>query len=335
MRELRRFTFLYIPDAERSVRRFRLPRVMLYVVPITIAAAIGGTALYFQYSAMNADYVAAQLTTKFQSETAVLEQERHVLRTDLTHKAQTIVELQNTVITLSSTAEQLQERLNELKDLETNIRTLSRQPVAVTLSSMQQAQSAGGSAIGGEFVRATDEELNQLVQRTEMSYESLTRQIQEVKNSLAQLNADLEQQRARERRLPTIWPVDSRQVTSVFGYRRDPFTNLPSVHNGYDIQAREGDPVYAGADGLVEETGWAADYGYNIILNHGNGIKTRYGHLSKIGVKDNQRVEKGERIGSVGSTGRSTGPHLHYEVLVSGEPVNPRPYLVQDRKEVD
>ncbi len=126
---------------------------------------------------------------------------------------------------------------------------------------------------------------------------------------------------------PTIWPVRG-WITSPFGHRISPFTGTLQMHEGIDICARLGTPVRATADGVVIYSGWKSDYGKLITLDHGYGYRTRYAHLSKIYVKNGQRVKRGEIIGAVGSTGRSTGPHLHYEVKVRGLPVNPKKYLL-------
>ncbi len=126
---------------------------------------------------------------------------------------------------------------------------------------------------------------------------------------------------------PTIAPVRG-ILTSGFGTRSDPMTHGPGLHQGVDIAAASGQPVYAAADGLVMLAGTASGYGEAIYLAHGFSISTRYGHLSEIDVRPGQRVHRGDMIGRVGSTGRSTGSHLHYEVRLDGNPVNPMAYIL-------
>jgi murein DD-endopeptidase MepM/ murein hydrolase activator NlpD len=126
---------------------------------------------------------------------------------------------------------------------------------------------------------------------------------------------------------PTIAPVRG-ILTSGFGTRSDPMTHGPGLHQGVDIAAAAGQPVYAAADGLVMLAGTTGGYGEAIYLAHGFSISTRYGHLSEIDVHPGQRVRRGDMIGRVGSTGRSTGSHLHYEVRVDGSPVNPIAYIL-------
>ncbi len=128
---------------------------------------------------------------------------------------------------------------------------------------------------------------------------------------------------------PTIAPARG-IFTSGFGARNDPMSHEPGVHQGVDIAAAAGQPVYAAADGLVMLAGTANGYGEAIYLAHGYGLSTRYGHLSEIDVRPGQRVHRGDLIGRIGSTGHSTGAHLHYEVRVDGVPVNPVAYILND-----
>jgi murein DD-endopeptidase MepM/ murein hydrolase activator NlpD len=125
-------------------------------------------------------------------------------------------------------------------------------------------------------------------------------------------------------RKPVIGEVE---FTSGFGVRSDPFLGRPAMHTGLDFRAAMGDPVRATANGKVVSAGWSGGYGRMIEVDHGNGLATRYGHLSEIGVKIGDVVKIGQVIGEVGSTGRSTGPHLHYETRIDGEAVDPQKFL--------
>jgi murein DD-endopeptidase MepM/ murein hydrolase activator NlpD len=127
--------------------------------------------------------------------------------------------------------------------------------------------------------------------------------------------------------IPSMQPVDKLIFTSSFGVRSDPFRGTAAMHAGVDIPGAIGTPIYATADGVISHAGRQGGYGNLVQINHGRGIETRYGHLSKILVADNSRVRRGQMIGLMGSTGRSTGSHLHYEVRVDGKAVNPVPFL--------
>ena len=132
----------------------------------------------------------------------------------------------------------------------------------------------------------------------------------------------------RERaRIPSIWPVEG-ESTDSFGVRGNPFGGGSSeFHPGQDIAAPHGTPVLAAADGIIVKADWQNGYGQIVIIDHGNGLTTRYGHLSKIEVAMGQQIKRGVELGQVGSTGRSTGPHLHYEVRIGDLPVSPQHYL--------
>jgi len=129
---------------------------------------------------------------------------------------------------------------------------------------------------------------------------------------------------------PTVWPVHG-AVNSGFGVRPDPFTGVPAFHEGVDISTARSEPVLATADGVVVRSGWAGEYGKAIALMHGDRYETLYGHLEETLVAEGQKVHRGDRVGLVGSTGRSTAPHLHYEVRVDGHAVNPLEYILETR----
>ncbi len=130
--------------------------------------------------------------------------------------------------------------------------------------------------------------------------------------------------------IPSRRPVDEMRLTSTFGNRADPFTGRRARHNGIDIPGPVGTPIYATADGTVGRAQRLGGYGNYVELEHGNAMQTRYGHLSQILVQPGQRVKRGDMIGLMGSTGRSTGSHLHYEVRIAGAPVNPVPFIAED-----
>ncbi|HUL72346.1 MAG TPA: M23 family metallopeptidase [Vicinamibacterales bacterium] len=143
-----------------------------------------------------------------------------------------------------------------------------------------------------------------------------------LEDSLASVKTKVENQQALARATPSIWPVAG-WLSSGFGNRTDPFTGQPDFHAGLDISADKGTPVRATADGVVESAGYNGNYGNCILITHGFGIATRFGHLSGYAVGIGQKVKRGDTIGYVGATGRATSSHLHYEILLNGQPINP------------
>ena len=143
-----------------------------------------------------------------------------------------------------------------------------------------------------------------------------------IERKLDHARSGVERREALAAATPSIWPVAG-WLSSSFGTRRDPFTGAADFHTGIDIAADPGHAVRATADGTVVTARSMGNYGNLVVLDHGFGIGTRYGHLSKFAVSEGQRVQKGEVLGYVGSTGRSTSPHLHYELLLNDRPANP------------
>lgn len=137
---------------------------------------------------------------------------------------------------------------------------------------------------------------------------------------------ELEQLRALEEALPSYWPAGG-EFTSGFGWRRDPLGRRWRFHSGMDVAGDRGDPVFATAQGLVIKAGWSDGYGRHVVIDHGFGITTLYGHCSQLLVAEGERVRRGQKVGLMGSTGMSTGDHLHFEVHLDGAAVDPRDYL--------
>ncbi len=127
--------------------------------------------------------------------------------------------------------------------------------------------------------------------------------------------------------IPSAMPADITMMSSNYGYRRDPFTGGGAMHNGIDFKGPHGQPILSAARGTISYAGWKSGYGKTVEITHGNGLMTRYAHLSKVHVATGQEVKQGLQVGAMGSTGRSTGTHLHFEVRLNGKAVNPRPFL--------
>jgi murein DD-endopeptidase MepM/ murein hydrolase activator NlpD len=152
--------------------------------------------------------------------------------------------------------------------------------------------------------------------------------LQGLESRLGYVRRDVERRQALAAATPSILPAHG-WLTGYFGGRSDPFTGERGFHQGLDISTEKGQPVFATADGTVESTAYAGDYGNLIVLKHGFGLSTRYGHLSAFATRPGQQVKRGDVIGYVGSTGRSTGAHVHYEILANGQPLNPLQILTQ------
>jgi murein DD-endopeptidase MepM/ murein hydrolase activator NlpD len=152
-----------------------------------------------------------------------------------------------------------------------------------------------------------------------------------LEDRLQTVRSDVDKRNQLAAATPSIWPTHG-WLSSTMGNRIDPLTGEKDFHPGLDISADKGDPVYATADGQVVNASAAGNYGNLVILDHGYGLETRYGHLSAFKIKQGQIVKRGDLLGLVGSTGRTTGPHLHYEVRANGRILNPLQLLLNPRR---
>jgi murein DD-endopeptidase MepM/ murein hydrolase activator NlpD len=179
------------------------------------------------------------------------------------------------------------------------------------------------------FSTSLEREAIAMVERLAGNLEQLDQQARVQVVSFQQLDEFFKNQKSLLSSTPSILPTRG-WVTSGFGMRKSPFTGLNETHKGWDIGARMGSQIRTTADGVVVVAGRKSGYGKMVEIDHGYGISTRYGHNSKNLVEVGDRVKRGALIGMVGSTGRSTGPHLHYEVLLNGVPVNPKNYIFEE-----
>jgi murein DD-endopeptidase MepM/ murein hydrolase activator NlpD len=183
------------------------------------------------------------------------------------------------------------------------------------------ASSAASSAAIADIAKAA-------LSTPEDTFGVLRDLLQGLEHRLRYVRRDVERRELLASATPSIWPAHG-WLTGTFGGRSDPFTGEPGYHQGIDISTEKGQPVYATADGTVEGASYTGDYGNLIVLRHGFGLSTRYGHLSSFAAEAGQSVKRGDVIGYVGSTGRSTGSHLHYEILANGKLINPLQLLTQ------
>jgi murein DD-endopeptidase MepM/ murein hydrolase activator NlpD len=195
-------------------------------------------------------------------------------------------------------------------------RAIDRLPAVV------RARAVGGPTLA-DFTAATT-----AAGTPETTFDILRDLLGSLENRLVSVKARIEGQQALARATPTIWPVIGR-LSSYYGNRKDPFTGGPDFHTGLDIGANQGSPIRATADGTVESAAYNGNYGNAVLLGHGFGISTRFGHLSRYAVRPGQQVKRGDVIGYVGRTGRATSPHLHYEILLNGRPINPLTLLTR------
>jgi murein DD-endopeptidase MepM/ murein hydrolase activator NlpD len=295
------YTLLILPKKDSSAKKISLSSTLVKGVSIFVMGLILFV-MYFSY-----DYI-------------------HIRReqAELKRLKQQTAEQRKQIDGLVAKVDQFSIKMDELRQFDKKIRIMAN---LVTGRDKEQLLGIGGpvseenrlrsrmaaddkamiAGIGRQVDRLMDDALSR-----EQSFANLLAYLQEKKSLLAST--------------PSIWPVPG-WVTSEFGQRTSPFGGDREFHKAIDIATRIGKPIQVPADGIVAEVAFQQDVGQMIRIDHGHGISTFYGHLSKAVVRAGATVHKGDRIGYVGNSGRSTGSHLHYAVMLNGVPVNPRKYL--------
>ena len=291
------YTFIVVPDASSRLRRLKLP------VRVAHALAVIGVVSFFLFVALGFSYMKMAFKA---SDYDKLQTENTTLK----------IQKKN----LEVAAVKLGEKLSNIENLFADIQNL------VENDSLTKRGKLNAPGVGGSRVDYTTSELLGSANLKD-GIDILKDRTTEMESQLTLLQ-ELAQKKASIRRItPTIWPVKG-HVTSPFGSRTDPFKEeATEVHLGMDISALFGTQVHSPADGTIIYAQRKAAYGNLIIIDHGNGLTSRLGHLSRFNVKVGQHVRKNDTVGYVGTTGRSTAPHLHYEVRMNDRPVNPKNYL--------
>ena len=329
------YTILLVPDRDAKVKKIRLEHRMLVRVGlafgVVVLALIGALAHYFQ--------VVGKLV------------ENELIRAEN-------LELQNRWREAEQKFSHINDELDRVKRLNANLRHITSLNDPDRKLSMAQPDmgqmapefvgggiatepaQAGIGAVGtgrppaaggegrmiadGDARPGTGDDSDLLKQ-----LDSLDKKVKAQEQEARALKSYFEDQQALLASAPSIWPVRG-WVTSDFSVRLDPYTGERVMHEGIDIATGMGTPVRAPADGTVVFAGQEGGYGHVLVLDHGYGLKTRYGHLQSINVKLGEKVKRGQFVAAVGNTGRSTGPHVHYEVRVNGVADNPRKFILEE-----
>ncbi|WP_248928761.1 peptidoglycan DD-metalloendopeptidase family protein [Paenibacillus hamazuiensis] len=315
-----KLTFVIIPEAGRSVYRIRLSRAAAYagLAGLGLILAIAG----YVYLIHTETVVTTQAYKyEMHGKTVRLEQ-------DVASKNQTIEELKNEIFQLSQQAEEIKAKVEEMKKLESHLKgDSSPEGASKTVSEAVPSPAEAAGGIGGPAVPVSLSQVKGIASETRSLFTALGAEMNTLQARLTEAKRLVFEKQLKWNATPTLWPTASRTITSPFGYRKDPFTAKLSFHRGIDIAGKTGDPVYATAEGIVRTAGFDRFHGNNIVVEHAGGLITWYMHLNKTNVKNGDKVHKGQLIGLMGSTGRSTGPHLHYEVQLHGKSTNPQNYL--------
>ena len=225
----------------------------------------------------------------------------------------------------SSKIEDLEKQLSILKDFDKKIRIIANLERGQESTPFMGMGGPSPSDIREKMKGEKDDK--GLMQQMKMDIERLQSEATSRGESLSELEKLLETKKEILTHTPSIWPVMG-WVTSGFGFRTNPFTGLTQMHEGIDISNRVGTVVTAPADGIISDMGSDLAHGRILVISHGFGTTSRFSHLNKVFVKVGQKVKRGDKVAEVGMTGRTTGPHLHYEVRLNGIPANPMRYIL-------
>ena len=292
-------------ESEESVRQWHLNREQSIAL-ISVTAILIGSIVF-----LGADYLSTYIYQKrlneFKANYANVSKNLEILKERLA---------------------QIDEELEIIEEKDSAIRSYAGMPSID--KDIQKLGIGGRSLESGKFFDNLAPIINEELSILELDVEKLSRQVNLELSSYGAIYNKVQEDIKRIAMIPSIRPVEEGYLNSTFGYRMDPIDNVKRFHQGQDITVKTGSPIYAPADGLVKRAYYAGGFGNHIKLEHGSGYTTLFAHLSKIKVKHGQKVKRGEIIGLTGNTGRSTAPHLHYEIHHNGMPQNPLDYFFSE-----
>jgi len=298
------FTVIIVPHADDSVFSFRIS-----VFPLQILCLCLVGIMVFSFTVLS-NYRGAEAKL---IRLAEVEIENNTLKEDMDRLTLETEEIKLQLLQVSALSKEIAE-IAEISD------------TAVFLQSSEESLLYDSRY--GEVRLLSSRDGVDVLDRVNMNISLLRESIPQQKEELTQLKDDIKEHQKELAHLPSIWPTKGR-ISSVFGPRRSPISGRLEMHNGLDIAAPRGTPIYATANGKITEAGYNGGYGNVITIDHGYSYKTRYAHLSSFAIEKGDQMQKGDIIGYMGSTGRSTSSHLHYEVLKDGVAINPRDFLTK------
>ncbi len=297
------YTIMIVPQKAQNVLRFKISDIALYIVA-GVAGIVALASVFMLYNYLDVRLKVMELNS--------LREENRVQKDQIREFA--------------SKLEDLNAEMEKIRQFDEKLRIITN--IGETPTGGTDVFGVGGpTPEEGNSVTELDKRHDSMIKEIKVDLENLQEESKKQEENLQELLSFLEDQKNLLARTPSIWPTRG-FVTSTFGYRRSPYTKTLRMHEGLDIANKVGTPIYATADGVVNFTGIEGSYGKILSIDHGYGLTTRYGHLDTILVKEGDKVKRGDKIATIGMTGRTTGPHLHYEVRINGVTVNPRTYIL-------
>jgi len=324
-----KWSFVVLRGADKTVKQFHVSKRSIFAAPTAVVLAVSGCIAGLQ---IKSAYEIHQLEEQLALQDALFAQ-------NITGKDQAIVSLQQEIVGLSEQANDMKEKIDDLQQLELKLKQFIenygskvKTSTSVTPREISKTRvkilSDSSTSLNSSFTDSKQsKQFTLLAQETGLHLAELQQMVETMEDSLTLTLQLAQATRVSVDAYPSGWPTRSKMLTSGFGYRRDPFTGRTAFHAGLDITGKLGDPVFSAADGTVSDTGFNSSLGKFIIIDHLGGLQSAYMHLNEIEAKEGDIVVRGEKIGLLGSSGRSTGPHLHFQIIQKNEPVNPLPFL--------
>ncbi|MDQ6421160.1 peptidoglycan DD-metalloendopeptidase family protein [Paenibacillus sp. LHD-117] len=331
------WSFVVMRGADKTVKQFSVSKRSVVAAPMAAVLAVSGCIAGLQ---IKAAYELKHLEEELSSQSAQFTRTITGMDDVIAGKDEAIVSLQQEILELSRQTQEMKKKMQELNELEAKLKLFIEKYGSSTLDTTSSPSTKSGSVVrtlsaysdarGNAVYSPAPQHTAQiasLAQHTSLDLQALSLMVDSMETSMEQTLKQAQQKRMTVDAFPNLWPTRSKQLTSGFGYRRDPFTGRAAFHAGIDIDGKSGDAVFSAADGTVSEVGYDSQFGNYVIIKHLGDLQTAYMHLKQIDAREGDLVVRGEKIGQLGSSGRSTGPHLHFQIMQRSEPVNPLKYL--------
>ncbi|MEK5162783.1 peptidoglycan DD-metalloendopeptidase family protein [Paenibacillus sp. FSL R5-0527] len=319
----RRYTMLVVPEGTNPVFRFKFHFTHMLAVLIAAAVLLGSVLALFAVNRSHTSRIGSLEAELSDSSNLFVDKEKEIDR------------LLSELMELSEKSKTIEAKMSELEQLEAELKSITKDGItqrtnanSASLSKNTATEALAAGGVGGDAVPIMEQDIASLVEETKKSITSSLNELPKLQQRLELAKSSLQQYKKMMLIFPTFWPTESVRITSRYGERDNPFDGRGhELHKGLDIGGGVGDPVYAAADGTVTDAGHNSARGNYITVSHPSGLSTIYMHLSKIEAEKGDSVKQGEKIAEMGSTGRSTGPHLHFQVEKNGATVDPELYL--------
>lgn len=324
-----KWSFVVMRGADKTVKQFHVSKRSVFAAPAAAVLAVSGCIAGLQ---IKSAYELHHLEEQLSMQDAVFTQ-------TVSGKDEAIVSLQQEILSLSRQAQEMKAKIDDLQQLEHKLKQFIENygdriapstyltPRETKEPSIQALPFVSTIAGAGSPSLQHSKQFALLAKNTGLGLDTLHTVVETMEESMAVTLQLALATRSSVDAYPSSWPTRSKLLTSGFGYRSDPFTGRTAFHAGIDITGKLGDPVFSAADGTVTEAGYNSSLGKYIVIDHQGGLQSAYMHLNRIEAMEGDTVVRGEKIGLLGSSGRSTGPHLHFQIMQKNEPVNPLKYL--------